>query len=103
MTLLFQQPAKEWECKRCGGMAVTRRSDPHTQFHGCPQLGGFNSPMTLVGSGSRVRLVEREDYIGDEDVQLANGRPIMAAVTDHRDGSNDCAVYAPTALLRGDT
>jgi len=56
--------------------------------------------MVVSGAGSRVLLAEREDYIGTEQVQMINGRPVMAAVTEHADGRIDAAVYAPTATAR---
>ncbi len=103
MTFLLETPVRRWECARCNKTAVTRESQPHTQFHSCSGLGGFTAPMVQAGSGDRVRLLEREDYIGRErGVQMANDRPIFAAVTDHADGSTDCAVYPGTAYSRGD-
>lgn len=57
--------------------------------------------MVPAGSGSRVRKVEPEDYVGHEMVQLdGSGRPVAAIYTDRPDGSNDCVVLAPTAQLR---
>jgi hypothetical protein len=59
--------------------------------------------MVPAGSRSRVRVVEREDYEGDELVQRdGNGRPIAAIYTDRPDGSNDCVVLAPTARLKAE-
>jgi hypothetical protein len=50
-----------------------------------------------AGTRCKVEAVEREDYVGGEDVQYDDdGRPIMAVVTT-RDEGNDVAVYAPTA------
>lgn len=90
--------AREWQCTHCHTTASTRRSEPHTEFHHCPGVGGFNMPMVQVDVRSRTRIVEREDYIRGEDVQLTDdGRPIMAVVTEYQDGHSDCAVYAPTA------
>jgi hypothetical protein len=55
------------------------------------------SPLIKAGVRAKVEAVEREDYIGDELVQLdANGRPIMSVITTRDDGQ-DCAIYAPTA------
>lgn len=53
-------------------------------------------PMLREGESAKVTVNEREDYIGDEDVQLVDGRPIMNT-TVTRDDGEDVAVYAPTA------
>jgi hypothetical protein len=45
--------------------------------------------------------VEREDYIGTQEVPVdANGRPVMSVITERPDGSNDTIAFAPTARLR---
>jgi hypothetical protein len=56
----------------------------------------------MVEAGTRVQVTinEREDYVGDETVTSVGGRPIMSIVTTRADGSNDVAVYAPTASAR---
>jgi hypothetical protein len=48
-----------------------------------------------------VRPVVREDYEGKEHglTRDEQGRPIMAAVTEYPDGSNDVAVFAPAVLV----
>lgn len=58
--------------------------------------------MVVAGTKCKIEAVERQDYIGREDVRLnADGRPIMAVVTT-RDHGNDVAVYAPTAHSTGE-
>ena len=56
--------------------------------------------MVERGTRAKVEAVEREDYVGREQVQLGvvAGRvtPIMSIVTTRDDGQ-DCAVYAPVA------
>jgi hypothetical protein len=94
---ILQPRITHWECERCPAIDQTREAQVHTRFHRCAALGGAEIPMTLRGSGSRVVLREREDYIGTERVQLIAGRPVMAAVTERPDGSTDAAIYAPTA------
>lgn len=67
-------------------------------MHTCGALAGIIAPLVPEGSGARVRVVERGDYVGNEDVRLdGNGRPIMAVITDRPDGSNDVAVFSATA------
>lgn len=56
--------------------------------------------MIPVGTRCKVEAVDREDYVGQEDVQTdSNGRPVMAIRTT-RDNGIDCAVLAPTATQR---
>lgn len=90
-------PERRWECPNCPAEDVTREAQPHSRFHNCPGLAGLSAPMVPAGTKAKVEAVEREDYIGAEDVQYdGNGRPIMSVVTTRDDG-NDVAVYAPTA------
>lgn len=98
--LLLEPPVTRWECPNCDTTAVTS-GGPHNRFHTCPGLAGLTAPMVPAGLNCKVVTHEREDYIGDEDVQYnADGRPV-AAVETVRDDGNDIAVYAPTAHLRG--
>ena len=100
---LLQPPVHRWECGHCSARDTTREARPHTRYHHCPGLAGLLTPMVLEGSGARVRTVEREDYIGSEIVQLdGNGRPVMAVITERPDGSNDAAIFAPTATAKVD-
>jgi hypothetical protein len=57
--------------------------------------------MVLAGIKADVRTVEREDYIGGDLVQVHEGRPIMAVVTEREDGQ-DVTVFAPTATGNGE-
>lgn len=70
--------------------------DPAPRFHNCSGMSGLTMPMLREGESAKVTVNEREDYIGDEDVQLVDGRPIMNT-TVTRDDGEDVAVYAPTA------
>lgn len=98
---ILQPPVTVWECEHCPLVDRTREAQAHTRMHSCARYGGATIPMTQRGARSRVRLVEREDYVGRERVQLVDvdgrARPVMAAVTDHADGSTDAAVFAPLA------
>lgn len=94
---LLTAPERRWECPNCSKQDVTHEVAPHSRFHACAGLAGLTAPMVPAGTRAKVEAVEREDYIGGEDVQVdGNGRPIMAVVTT-RDEGNDVAVYAPTA------
>ena len=100
---LLNVPPTHWECERCPCTDVTREARVHTRFHSCAAFGGAQLPMIVAGSGSRVVLREREDYIGAEHVQLISvdgrARPVMSAVTEHADGHTDAAIYVPTASV----
>lgn len=52
----------------------------------------LTAPMIPAGQKVKVTAIEREDYIGSETA----GR-FMAVRTERPDGSNDVAVFAPTA------
>ena len=56
-------------------------------------------PFVKKGVSAKVELREREDYVGNERVQLDPElhRPVMSIVTTRADGSNDTMVFAPTA------
>lgn len=89
---------RRWICPNCTFTDVTHEAQPHTRFHSCKGLAGLSAPMIPAGSKAKVTSVEREDYIGSEQVRTdAEGRPVMAVITEREDGSNDVAVYAPTA------
>lgn len=70
---------------------------PH---HRCTGMAGLMVPLVRQGHRANLLAIEREDYVGREDVLLdSNGRPIMAVEVQHPDGSTDRSVYAPTAHL----
>lgn len=92
----FNPPPVDWECPNCPATDRTPWTTPN-RFHDCPALGGLTAPMIKTGSGARLVVVGREDYVGREDVQTANGRPVMAIRVDRPDGSNDLVAYPPTA------
>lgn len=97
MAVPLLAPVRRWECPNCPLEQVTREAEPHTRFHNCPGLAGLSAPMVPAGTRCKVEAVEREDYVGGEDVQYDdNGRPVMSVVTTRDDG-NDVAVFAPTA------
>jgi hypothetical protein len=98
--LLLRLPDQDWECPNCP--ATDRTTGQTNRWHQCAGLAGILAPLVPAGSGARVFAVEREDYVGDEIVQVdGNGRPVMAVVTERPDGSNDVVVNAPTARATG--
>lgn len=93
-------PETRWNCPNCQAEDRTYLAEFHTRFHTCAGLAGLTTPFVKVGTKCKVIAVEREDYIGDEQVQRdANGRPVMAVLTI-RDNGQDATVYAPTAVAR---
>lgn len=94
---------RRWECPNCTFIDVTHEPRPHTRFHVCKGLHGLTAPMVEAGTKAKVEAKEREDYIGNEDVQLdpERGRPVMAVITTRDDGQ-DVTVFAPTARARGE-
>lgn len=91
---------QRWSCPNCTTTAVTRNEA--NRFHNCPGLKGLTAPLVLDGTECKVEAVEREDYVGSEDVPLdADGRPVMSVVTTRNDGQ-DCVVFAATAYAKGD-
>lgn len=86
---------QHWVCPNCPATAVTV-GQPN-RFHTCPGLHHIQAPLVLAGVRCKVIAVEREDYVGREDVQYdSQGRAIMAVRTVRDDGT-DLAVLAPTA------
>lgn len=86
-----------WYCPACRATDVTTRAGFHQQFHTCPKNGFLAVPFVREGVKAKVETTLREDYVGQELVQLdANGKPVMN-VTITRDEGMDVAVYAPTA------
>ncbi len=84
-------------CPECPSAVDVPAGNSKPVLHRCSGHGGILVPMVADGTKAKITLVMREDYVGGEDVQLHNGRPIMAvAVT--RDDGEDRAVFAPTVL-----
>lgn len=102
---LLLTPETHWVCnaRGCDQTAVTREVGDHQRFHVCHGLdgqAGMTAPMQREGVRCDVRAVEREDYVGREDVQLnAEGRPVMSIITVRDDGQ-DCTAYAPCATAK---
>ena len=98
MTVPLLTPERRWYCPNCKVTSLTHEARPHAQFHTCLGLRGLTAPLIQLGVRAEVTLVEREDYIGEDKVQLDPelGRPVMAVVTQRDDGQ-DTAVFAPTA------
>lgn len=69
-------------------------------MHPCPGLAGLMVPLLREGVRADLRVVEREDYVGNDFVQIdGNGRPVMAVKTVRDDGE-DCTVFPSTATIK---
>lgn len=98
--VVFEPPVRRWHCPACTATHTTRDARPHTPMHPCAKFGGMSVPFVPDGTAAKLEAVERQDYIGDEQVQRdADGRPVMSVVTTRDDGQ-DTTVYAPTAHIR---
>ncbi len=87
---------QHWVCPNCTETAVTYRLN-HQRFHHCRGLFGLWCPLVEDGAKVKIIAVDREDWVGKEDVQLdGRGRPVMA-VDIERENGNDRVVYAPCA------
>lgn len=91
--------SKNWVCAHeCGSRATTY--DDALPHHPCPAMGGLMVPLIIEGTKVKMTAVEREDYVGQENVRLNDaGRPVMSVITERPDGQ-DCTIYAPTASAR---
>lgn len=94
---ILDAPVRRWHCPQCGHSDATREPKPHSRFHTCPRLGFMSAPMLPAGTKGKLEIVERQDYIGREDVQLSEDRRPIQSVVTTRDDGQDCTVYAPTA------
>lgn len=90
-----------WFCPNCGKRDTTVEARPHTRMHVCPKLRYLTAPMLPEGTDAKVELQEREDYVGNEHVQLdpERGRPVMS-ITTTRDNGKDAVVFVPSATAR---
>lgn len=101
MTVPLVGVTRRWHCPACGLTDVTHEPRPHTRFHTCHRLRGLTAPMVPAGTRAKVEVREREDYVGNERVQLdpERGRPVMSIVTIRDDGE-DVVVFAPSAQAK---
>jgi len=93
---------RRWRCVECGRTDVTNDDGTGARYHTCPKMRGLSVPFMLEGVKAKLVLHEREDYIGDEMVQLdpERHRPVMSIETV-RDHGQDVIVFAPTARAIG--
>lgn len=86
---------RTWACPSCD--AAARTVDAKTPMHPCKGLAGLLAPLVPAGEKAKHTAVERQDFIGKEDVQYdALGRPMMSVQTETND-SLSTTVFAPAA------
>ena len=92
---------RHWHCPACRQTDVTNDDGTGTRYHTCPRMRGLSVPFVLQGVKAKLVLREREDYVGDEMVQLdpERRRPVMS-ITTVRDNGQDVVVFAPTARVK---
>lgn len=97
MIPLLRPPPQLWYCPHRNCESRAKTVDAKIPMHPCKGLKGLLAPLVREGERAKVETREREDYIGNEDVQFdADGRPVMSVVTT-RDTGQDCTVFAPIA------
>lgn len=97
MSVSILNSEQRWECPNCEAKLLVRSRLPHSPFHPCRGLKGLEAPLIPEGTRCKVEAVEREDYVGKENVTYdGEGAPIMRVETTRDDG-NDVAVFAPVA------
>lgn len=100
--VLLQPPECRWECPNCDLTDVTHEAQPHVRMHICRGLRGLTAPMVPAGTRCKTVALERQDYVGREDVQYdGEGQPVMAVEVTRDDGT-DLAVLAPCATWRSE-
>lgn len=100
MTVIFD-PQWMWDCQFCNLEHRTQTGQPVVPMHPCPAKGGMTVPMRQTGSDTRIRIGEREDYVGGQIVTWADRTPVAAVYTDHGDGRIGCHAYAGSAVVTG--
>jgi hypothetical protein len=99
MIPVLEPPDLIWVCEHCTIRFKTHPS-AMTPLHPCKGLHGMRVPLIREDSGHHLRLVEREDYIGGDDVRVDDeGRPVMRAEVEHAHGQVGVWVYAPCARI----
>jgi rubredoxin len=98
MIPILSAPIRDWYCPNCTLRQRTREAKPHVRMHICPGTHYLTVGMLEVGTAGKVEAKLREDYVGDELVQMGpeDGKPYMN-VTTTRDEGQDVVVFAPTA------
>lgn len=87
--------AQLWYCPNCE--AEARTVDASLPMHPCAGIAGLMAPLVLQGTKAKITTNEREDYVGNENVQSdAEGRVVMSTTTERDDGQ-DCTIYVATA------
>ena len=93
MIPVLEAPVRWWKCPSCGAEDRTQRPDVHTQFHGCPALGGVTIPLV------EVRHLEDKVKARQLVVQSEYDHGISSIRTERIDGSNDTTVFPRPAQI----
>jgi len=93
-------PARKlYSCPNCAAEQMLPVVAAGAHMHQCAGLSGLTAPLIASELDVKVETVERGDFVGAEHgiTYDTEGRPVQSVVTTHADGSNDTAVFAPTA------
>lgn len=100
---LLKPQYEDLHCPNCG--YAERLPEPlppgSSRFHNCVKLHNLSAPLVPVKADCKVEAVNRDDYLGDEIVNMGDdGKAYMAIETTHADGHTDRAVNAGLAQAR---
>ena len=99
---LLRQAFDDWACPNGCGVAERTPALPPgaSRFHTCSRLHMLTAPLVRAGTSCKVEAVEREDWVGQEQVIVGDDGFVPMSVRTTRDDGDDLAVYAPTARGR---
>ena len=96
--MILTPPLRVWTCDKCGIEERHATVGADQRWHRCRALG-MDWPLFEAVTGARTVVVEREDYVGQETgLRFTGSRPVMAALTERPDGSNDLTVFPGVAV-----
>jgi hypothetical protein len=90
---------KRWECPECGRLHVTLNPEPHSPMHQCAALKGAWVPFVEHGVKARLRINEREDFVGDDIPWTDDEGRVIMSVTTQRDEGEDTHIMAACVPL----
>lgn len=103
MSAVLLEGRQAWECPNCDYAEVTRPLPPNaSRYHTCPGLHMLTAPLVRAGMDCKVVAAPWENWQGKTmTTDGDDGRPYSSIDTIRADGSNDCTVLAPCALIEG--
>jgi hypothetical protein len=94
--VIVNLPPVVYVCDKCPTRSRVGGADRRVPMHDCPGRALMSVPLVPEGQRGELRLIERDDYVGTEDVRTdAEGRVFMRAELETATGIS-AWVYAPT-------